>query len=229
MTTLTCPWKRRPSSRCGAAHRARASAHSGCLQSGLWPHHGTTSAVEQEPQTKTRSLGLLSSFPGVLFVALEGRRAGRVGRVVLPRRPSWCRRSRSPNRRFTSPLTRGSGPSGIGSSSSCQLPGRFCERPAFSRRFRSSRSEAARQGSGSTSARSMSRIGPWPPCSGIHAVPQAGQVTRGSSAAVAIWRSREAIVAASALRAVCSRRGVGKQNRMGALRVRAGSRRAWSA
>jgi hypothetical protein len=53
----------------------------------------------------------------------------------------------------------------------------------------------------------MSRIGPWPPCSGIQAGPQAGQVTRGSSAAVAIWRLRDAVVTASALRAVCSRRG----------------------
>ena len=38
----------------------------------------------------------------------------------------------------------------------------------------------------------MSRIGAWPPCKGIHAGPQAGQVTRGSRAAVAIWRSRDA-------------------------------------
>jgi len=45
----------------------------------------------------------------------------------------------------------------IGSSSSLsQLPGRFCERPAFSRRSCSSCSRARSQGSGSTSARSMS-------------------------------------------------------------------------
>ena len=33
------------------------------------------------------------------------------------------------------------------------------------------------QGSGNTASKSMSRIGAWPPCSGIHAGPQAGQVT----------------------------------------------------
>jgi len=52
----------------------------------------------------------------------------------------------------------------------------------------------------------------------IAGVLQAGQVTRGSSAAVAIWRSRDAPVTASALRADCSRRGVGKQSRIGGLR-----------
>jgi len=51
------------------------------------------------------------------------------------------------------------------------------------------------QGSGSTSPRSMSRIGGCPPCSGIHAAAQAGQVTRGSMAVVAIWRSREDLAA----------------------------------
>jgi hypothetical protein len=56
MMTLTGPWKRRPSSWCGAAHRARASVHAGCPQSGAWPHHGTTSDVEQWPQAKIRSL-----------------------------------------------------------------------------------------------------------------------------------------------------------------------------
>jgi hypothetical protein len=89
MMTLTGPWKRRPSSWCRAAHRARASAHAGCPQSGVWPHHGTTSAVEQEPQTKIRSLALPGSLASVL-AALKGRRAGRSGRVVLARRPSWC-------------------------------------------------------------------------------------------------------------------------------------------
>jgi hypothetical protein len=89
MMTLTGPWKRRPSSWCGAAHRTRASAHAGCPQSRAWPHHGTTSDVEQWPQTKIRSLVLPGSLAGVL-VALEGRRAGRAGRVVLARRPSWC-------------------------------------------------------------------------------------------------------------------------------------------
>ena len=75
-----------------AAHRARASVHSGCSgcsQSGFWLHHGTTSAVEREPQTKIRSLALPGSFPDVLSAAWEGRWAGRAGRVVLPRRPSW--------------------------------------------------------------------------------------------------------------------------------------------
>jgi len=43
----------------------------------------------------------------------------------------------------------------------------------------------------------------------------AAQVTRGSRAAVAIWRSRDAAVAARVLRADCSRRAVGKQNRSG--------------
>jgi hypothetical protein len=87
--TLTGPWKRRPSSWCRAAHRARASVDAWCPQSGAWPHHGTTSAVEQWPQTKIRSLALPGSIAGVIAV-LEGRRAGRVGRVVLARRLSWC-------------------------------------------------------------------------------------------------------------------------------------------
>jgi len=89
MMTLTGPWKRRPSSWCRTAHRARASVHAGCPQSGAWPHHGTTSAVEQEPQAKIRSLAVPGSLAGVT-AALERRRAGRTGRVVLPRRPSWC-------------------------------------------------------------------------------------------------------------------------------------------
>jgi hypothetical protein len=33
----------------------------------------------------------------------------------------------------------------------------------------------------------MSRIGGCPPCKGIHGASQAGQVTRGSMAVVAIW------------------------------------------
>jgi hypothetical protein len=82
MVTFTGPWKRRPSIRCGTAHRVKASAHSGCPQSGLWPHHGTTPAVEHEPQTKIRRLVLPGSFLGVLFVASGERRAGRLGRVV---------------------------------------------------------------------------------------------------------------------------------------------------
>lgn len=69
----------------GAAHLARASAHSRCPQSGAWPHQGTTSDVEQEPQTKIRSLAVQGSL-GAL-VALEERRAGRAGRVVIARCP----------------------------------------------------------------------------------------------------------------------------------------------
>jgi hypothetical protein len=108
MMTLTSPWKRRPSSWCGAAHLARASVHAGCPQSGTWPHHGTTSAVEHEPQTKIRSLALPGSLAGVL-VALEGRRAGRVGRVVYLAVLPGARRLGPPGRRLTSPLARGPG------------------------------------------------------------------------------------------------------------------------
>jgi len=55
---------------------------------------------------------------------------------------------------------------------------------------------------------------------GGHAAAHAGQVARGSRAAVAIWRSRDARAVARALRAVCSRRGVRKQNRSGIVSAR---------
>ncbi len=44
-------------------HSARASAHSGCPQLGLWPHQGTTSAVEQKLRTNTCSLASLVPLP----------------------------------------------------------------------------------------------------------------------------------------------------------------------
>jgi hypothetical protein len=130
-----------------AAYRARASAHSGCPQSRSWSHHGTTSVVEQELQTKICSLPSPGSFPGMPFAAWEGRRAGPAGRVVYLAVLPGARRSGPPHRRFPSPLTCGAGPSGIGSSSSSsQSPGRLCERPAISLRCRSFCSRATRQG-----------------------------------------------------------------------------------
>jgi hypothetical protein len=87
------------------------SGCSGCSQSGFWLHHGTTSAVEREPQTKIRSLALPGSFLACCLLLGRGGGPGvRDGSFYLAALPG-ARWSRPLYRRFTSPLTWGAGPS----------------------------------------------------------------------------------------------------------------------
>ena len=69
-------------------HSARASAHSGCPQLGLWPHQGTTSAVEQRCRRIPAASPRLFPCPAVLQDLGRGVLCDRLR--ACRSSPGWC-------------------------------------------------------------------------------------------------------------------------------------------